>query len=286
MAQQHPSDNPSLPATSNKPVSKDTRYSVSRMNALRHGILSKYVVLRWEDQSEYDELLSSFVAEHQPKGPTEFHQVEELAGVVWRKRRIRLAEASSWEESAEQGMNHIMGGLNVNYFLREEQTPDYSLLVGQKGIGKAILPQIKKLSATYDLGDEALVSDAHSRLLKTIAWLENNDGGSYEEFKNLLHPHTEEVIELVVKTLGVTEPEPDYLVNVLKNCMLGVYQAILNNIHNLKYANLALITSKVDHASLEKLSRYETTLDRKFERTLTVLLKLQQLRLQREAIEV
>jgi hypothetical protein len=30
--------------------------------------------------------------EHQPKGPTEEHLVEELAGVLWRKRRLRLAE--------------------------------------------------------------------------------------------------------------------------------------------------------------------------------------------------
>jgi hypothetical protein len=31
---------------------------------------------------------------HNPKGPTEEHLVEELAGIIWRKRRLRLAEAA------------------------------------------------------------------------------------------------------------------------------------------------------------------------------------------------
>jgi hypothetical protein len=37
----------------------------------------------------------ALVAEHQPSGPTEEHLVEELAGILWRKRRLRLAEAAA-----------------------------------------------------------------------------------------------------------------------------------------------------------------------------------------------
>ena len=35
------------------------------------------------------------MAEHGPQGPTEEHLVEELAGIMWRKRRLRLAEAAA-----------------------------------------------------------------------------------------------------------------------------------------------------------------------------------------------
>jgi hypothetical protein len=66
----------------------------TRFNALRHGVLSRFVVLPWEEQDEYGMLLDSLVAEHQPCGPTEEHLVEELAGIFWRKRRLRLAEAA------------------------------------------------------------------------------------------------------------------------------------------------------------------------------------------------
>ncbi len=33
--------------------------------------------------------------EHGPQGPTEEQLVEELAGIIWRKRRLRLAEAAT-----------------------------------------------------------------------------------------------------------------------------------------------------------------------------------------------
>jgi hypothetical protein len=70
-------------------------YVTSRFNALQHGVLSRYVVLPWEDEKEYQALLGALVAEHKPQGPTEEHLVEELAGILWRKRRLRLAEGAA-----------------------------------------------------------------------------------------------------------------------------------------------------------------------------------------------
>jgi hypothetical protein len=67
---------------------------ITRFNALRHGVLSRYTVLPWEDAAEYRDLVASLVAEHAPHGPTEEHLVEELAGILWRKRRLRLAEGT------------------------------------------------------------------------------------------------------------------------------------------------------------------------------------------------
>ena len=58
-------------------------------------MLSRYTVLPWEDADEYHALVAALVAEHAPQGPTEEHLVEELAGILWRKRRLRLAEAAA-----------------------------------------------------------------------------------------------------------------------------------------------------------------------------------------------
>ena len=73
----------------------DGSYELSRLNALRHGVLSRHTVLPWEDGEEYRTLLEALVAEHKPRGPTEEHLVEELAGVIWRKRRLRLGERAA-----------------------------------------------------------------------------------------------------------------------------------------------------------------------------------------------
>ena len=53
--------------------------AVTRFNALKHGVLSHYTVLPWEDVDEYHVLASSLADEHRPQGPTEEHLVEELA---------------------------------------------------------------------------------------------------------------------------------------------------------------------------------------------------------------
>ena len=73
-----------------------TGCELTRLNALRHGVLSRDTVLPWESESDYQDLLHAFADEHQPKGPTEEHLVEEMAGVLWRKRRLRQAEAAAY----------------------------------------------------------------------------------------------------------------------------------------------------------------------------------------------
>ena len=74
---------------------------ITRFNALRHGVLSRYTVLPWEDADEYQATVTALVAEHVPQGPTEEHLVEEIAGIMWRKRRLRLAEAAAHRRGLE-----------------------------------------------------------------------------------------------------------------------------------------------------------------------------------------
>ena len=74
---------------------------ITRFNALRHGVLSRYTVLPWESADEYRAVVEALVAEHRPQGPTEEHLVEEIAGILWRKRRLRLAEAAAHRRGLE-----------------------------------------------------------------------------------------------------------------------------------------------------------------------------------------
>src|SRR5215210_4541163 len=80
---------------------------LTRFNALRHGVLSRYTVLPWEDADEYRALIDALAAEHVPQGPTEEHLVEELAGILWRKRRLRLAEGAAFRRGLEDATSYL-----------------------------------------------------------------------------------------------------------------------------------------------------------------------------------
>jgi hypothetical protein len=44
------------------------------------------------------DLLAALLDEHQPAGMTERHLIEELATIIWRKRRVLLAEGAKINE--------------------------------------------------------------------------------------------------------------------------------------------------------------------------------------------
>ena len=75
---------------------------ITRFNALRHGVLSRYTVLPWENAGiGCRTVVGALVAEHGPQGPSKEHLVEEIAGILWRKRRLRLAEAAAHRRGLE-----------------------------------------------------------------------------------------------------------------------------------------------------------------------------------------
>ena len=74
---------------------------ITRFNALRHGVLSRYTVLPWEDAAEYRDLVAALVAEHAPQGPTEEHLVEELAGILWRTAKMAVVHIDATDGSED-----------------------------------------------------------------------------------------------------------------------------------------------------------------------------------------
>lgn len=97
---------PSVADAENNTTAEVGSYATVRFNALKHGILSRHVVLAHEDREEYDNLFAALVMEHQPIGATELHLVEELAGVLWRKRRVLMAEGARINEGLKIAANN------------------------------------------------------------------------------------------------------------------------------------------------------------------------------------
>ena len=81
-------------------------YGRSKLNATKHGVLSEHLLLPWEDRDELDALHEALVAEHTPKGPTEHYLVEEIAGIMWRKRRLVLAETAVYRAGLRRAVSY------------------------------------------------------------------------------------------------------------------------------------------------------------------------------------
>jgi hypothetical protein len=67
-----------------------------RLNGLKHGLTSKILVLPGESLSDFENLLDSLEAEHQPATPTEVILVRQMAMASWRLNRILHMEASHY----------------------------------------------------------------------------------------------------------------------------------------------------------------------------------------------
>ncbi len=73
-------------------------------------------------------MLEALIAEHKPQGPAEEHLVEELAGVMWRKRRLQLAEAAahhrgldyiaSHRDTVAAALSHLTAGKPIEWGYR------------------------------------------------------------------------------------------------------------------------------------------------------------------------
>jgi len=73
----------------------------SKYNALKHGLLSKAILLKGESRAEYESLLYGLQEDWQPQGTSETILVETLAALVWRKCRVLQAESAEIAGRAE-----------------------------------------------------------------------------------------------------------------------------------------------------------------------------------------
>lgn len=75
-------------------IDKTNGYAAVRLNAVKHGILSRETVLPHESRQDFETLLYELQDEYLPNGQTERTLVEELATILWRKRRVLAAEGA------------------------------------------------------------------------------------------------------------------------------------------------------------------------------------------------
>ena len=254
---------------------------------MKHGILSKLTVLPWENQDEYDALHAAFVEEHRPVGPTEEHLVEELAAIFWRKRRLRLAEAATFRGGLKDAIDNITlfpfqasMMATLVYGCQPEPTDDNALIFTD------IIYSNPKDSAE-EAGRLRLVVD---RIEKALLDLMIGENDAYDSALMLLDPLIQlSWEEMLKKSARQSEARytatADSLMNWIKAEAYPYFQRRFEALNNKDAFKQQVFGESFKPDRLEKLARYETHLDRKLERTLAMLVKLQELRRQRESGE-
>ncbi len=257
------------------PAESADGYETTRFNALRHGVLSRYTVLPWEDADEYEALLTALVAEHTPKGPTEEHLVEELAGILWRKRRLRLAEGAVYRrglkyalrphsETIEAALVHLDAGEQTERTIEAiRATPEETRQdVKELGEDRAMTEKALKLlrigkPEAYEKAIAALQPDTRQ------AWEEQLEEWDPDDYEEGQEPYAADAASLQ---------------RYLETEICPWYETRSKELENRPLIHAQAFGEALDPNRLQGLARYEVHLDRKLERTLAMLLKLKDLR--------
>lgn len=252
-------------------------YANVRFNALKHGVLSRHTVLSHEDGSEYESLLAALVAEHQPTGPTETHLVEEMAGAIWRKRRVLQAEGAS-----------INRGLLTVSKARHDRATD------PDGPARAALPfeptmVDTRLNHPAELAEVIRESPAQTRqrardadeelaaTSRAATILERGGARAYERALRALTTASANDWTSSVEA-GEETATNDDLSKHIRGFLLPYYRQMVVEAQGHNAIRDQTLGEGLQAHRLERLNRYEVHLDRKFERTLGMLLKLKELR--------
>jgi hypothetical protein len=186
--------------------------------------------------------------------------VEEVTGILWRKRRLRLAEGAAFHRGLESAISS-----------------------NQKPI-KVALAHLDAAGATAEI---ARLTERETLAVRALDQLQKNRASAYDKALATLGEETRRRWKEVTRPmpqLGLLVFENTYaanaegLVEFLQKEVMPSYERQRNELENRPQIREQVIGEALDPEKLEGLARYEVHLDRKLERMLTMLIRLQGLR--------
>lgn len=241
-------------------------YAAVRFNALKHGVLSRHVVLPHEDRSEFDDLLAALIMEHQPGGATELHLVDELAGILWRKRRVLMAEGASINQGLKGAARNAEGVIPA--------AAPFEMGLSGKGTDLRDFLDMTPEEVTERQRDAKHDLEATR---KAASILRRGGSNAYEKALRALQPDSRDWWQSYVEDEEYP-PTAEGLAQFIREHLEPICIGIEKEARHHDAIKAQTLGEGLQAYRLEKLNRYETHLDRKFERTLAMLLKLKELR--------
>ncbi|MER2517065.1 MAG: hypothetical protein ABTR92_11830 [Candidatus Accumulibacter phosphatis] len=252
--------------TETAPAPKAGAYDGVRFNAMKHGILSKLAVLAHEDHAEFDDLLAALIDEHRPAGITERHLIEELATIIWRKRRVLLAEGAKINEGLKAVVNNSKS-------VMASAAPFQRGLASDNSRFSDLMTQTPEKIAETERNAELDLAAAR----KAAATLRKGGANAYEKALRVLRQDSRDWWQDQIED----EEYPataEGLTQFIRELLEPMWMRVAVEIRQIPAIKAQTFGEGLQAYRLEKLNRYETHLDRKFERTLAMLLKLKELR--------
>jgi hypothetical protein len=231
--------------------------------------MSRHVLLPWEDPTEFAALHQALIDEHQPRGPTEQHLVDELAALFWRKRRVLQAECAGIRDELHESLDYFSAESIAQAALIhvDGQAPDVA--------AEAI--RITDADATTGLAD---YEDCEKRARRAIEIIDRGDDQAFARALEALHAGTREWWSEVREdpdSDGDERPEPTAtaLRTFLDETVLPFHAQRMMGLRHRHLLRSQAFGMAVRRADVERLGRYETALDRKLQRILGMLPQLQ-----------
>ena len=231
-------------------------------------------MLPWEDEEEYTALVASLAEEHAPRGPTEEHLVEEVAGILWRKRRLGMAEGAAHRrglDTALAGHRTAAGAAlaHITSSARSEEAGDAA-----------------RTSAADDADEQAALEADEAMTRRAIEILNSQRNDAYEAALAELRDDTQEWwAQLIARDPDELEEGEDPVTADAEGLRRFITDRVMpwfdkqrSELTNRPFIREQAYGEGLDTFKLERLGRYEVHLDRKLERMLAMLIKLQDLR--------
>jgi hypothetical protein len=261
----------------------------SKHNALRHGIFSSVTVLAGESSDEYESLLEGLSDALQPDNTLETLLVEKLATLSWRHRRMLQAEVAE----IQQGSEFLEWDQKMRYSHEAEMTKRRIPRVFKTHVDRpCLIPEIQNpevlehcLKLLLDLQKEitsrGFSKDRDGSILAAIYGSSEGLHGtllrSYSVYRATASAPEEER-----QRNGYATPE------ACKNRILSEIAVEIQRLRDFRQeqaekeserTKLEILRRKIpESAKLDRLLRYETSLERSFDRTLTQLERAQRVR--------
>ena len=241
-------------------------YEVSKMNAVRHGILSKETILPYENQSEYQNLLQTLITQHNPSNLTEEYLVEELVGIIWRKKRLKLAENATFKKFLSLGIRYdnedaIKFGLVTES--KHRNSYKYSITNALTNTEEENINDLQELEACLE---------TETKILENIKQSDN-----FNSAINHLDAQMLEYWEYYLKQNSSRKKDLETLIKFIQEQFIEERRNLIEEINARPLIRTQAIgLALMPNDSYEKLHRYETYLDRKFEKTLAMLIRLKE----------
>ncbi|MFZ3213914.1 MAG: hypothetical protein WA188_20600 [Terriglobales bacterium] len=271
-----------------------------RYNAVKYGLFSRDVVIRQgdaqEDPEEYDSLLRGLERAWSPRDAMQHALVRTIAESEWRLRRSRRAEVGEIQKQTDAYWAGRLVDIENPFGLLDGQLPGKPTKASRKFVATTtgtvrgqllVLEQARKeveqfgyvsalvqetLDKSYGKDDWFVAKCYEISYLVEYLQSSGEQGSSDPERERLRERYA-----------GVGGEGPDaeqykqILLNILDATILGTknFLAYVEQAEQREYQANLLATSLPPKDAIDKIIRYETMLERKKEKAIELLLKLQ-----------